>query len=81
MYSSNVVSFLDVTPKNLLVFKHSCFRDMSQNAGRASALQAAKECMNPRSQSVMGPHPRENSGPTGRSYSMAPLQTTATQVH
>jgi len=50
-------------------------RDISQDAGRASALQAAKESMNPRSQSVMGPHPtlsRENSGPgpAGRSYSM-----------
>ena len=50
-------------------------RDISMDSGRANALQSARDAMNPRSQSVMGPHPalsRENSGPKepGRSQSM-----------
>lgn len=53
-------------------------RDNSQNSGRANALAAAREAMNPRSQSVMGPHPtlsRENSGPAARSHSMVQQNT------
>ena len=49
------------------------FRDNSQASGRDKALAAAREAMNPRSQSVMGPPPnlsRENSGPNARSHSM-----------
>jgi len=48
-------------------------RDNSQASGRDKALAAAREAMNPRSQSVMGPPPslsRENSGPNARSHSM-----------
>ena len=48
-------------------------RDNSQASGRDKALAAAREAMNPRSQSVMGPPPslsRENSGPSARSHSM-----------
>merc|ERR1719282_1785407 len=48
-------------------------RDISQDTGRANALALVRDNINPRSQSVIGPHPtlsRENSGPGARSYSM-----------
>ena len=54
------------------------YRYGGRDSGRANAL-AAVQGLNPRSQSVMGPHPalsRENSGGQTRSYSMVHTNNT-----